>query len=51
MEVNGQLHASDDLPLRKKSQIPIGGRLRGPQSGSGSCGDDKDFLPLPGIKL
>jgi hypothetical protein len=51
VEVNIQLYALDALSVRKELQIPIVGRLSGPQSGSGSCGDDKDFFLLPGIKL
>jgi hypothetical protein len=37
-------------PRRKIPQYPLGRRLSGPQSRSGRGGEEKNFLPLPGIE-
>jgi hypothetical protein len=51
MEVSGQLHALAALILRKETLIPIGQESEsGLQSGSRLCGEEKHFLPLPGIE-
>jgi hypothetical protein len=51
MEVNTELHARPLYPQRNRSRYPFDRRLGGPNSRSGLCGEEKNFLPLPGIQL
>jgi hypothetical protein len=50
MEVSGQLHAPAALPPGKSPWYPLDRRLGGPQSHSGSGGEEKNSLPSPGIE-
>jgi hypothetical protein len=50
MEVSGQFHAPAAFSSEKEPPIPLGRRLGGPQSRSGSCGEEKNLLPLPGLE-
>jgi len=50
MEVSGQLHAPDALPLRKSLRDPLSKRQGGPQRRSGPFGEEKNLLSLLGIE-
>jgi hypothetical protein len=50
MEVSGQLHASNALPLEKGPRYPLDRKLVGPQSRSGLQEGKKHFLLLAGIE-
>jgi hypothetical protein len=50
MEVSGQLQAPAALPRGKSPRYRLDRRLGGPQSRSGSCGLEKNLLPLLGIE-
>jgi hypothetical protein len=50
MEVSGQLHAPALYPQGKKPWYQLDRRLGGPQSQSGSSGEEKNSQPLPGFK-
>jgi hypothetical protein len=45
MEVSGDLHAPAALPPRKSPWYPLDRRLRGPQSRSGRCEEEKNLAP------
>jgi hypothetical protein len=47
--VNGILHATVTLPREKSSYYPLDGKVCGPQSLCGCCGEEK-YLALPGIE-
>jgi len=53
MEVNGQLHAPTALPSKKSPRWPLPPKrkLYRHLSRSGHFGDEKNLLPLSGIKL
>lgn len=38
------------LPTKKNTPVPTNGRKCGPQNQSRQCGEEKHFLPLPGIE-
>jgi hypothetical protein len=44
MEVSGQLYAPAALPQEKRSWYPLNRRLKGPQSHSGCCRQEKNLL-------
>jgi hypothetical protein len=48
--VSGKLHALAALTPGTKLWYPFDRRLGGPQSQTGSCGVEKDLLPLPTIE-
>ena len=48
--MNIQLRAAVALPPRKEYQHPLERRLCGSQSRSGCCGEEINFLSLPGIE-
>jgi hypothetical protein len=50
MEVSGQLHAPVTLPPGKQPWYPLYRGLGGPHSRSEHYGEEKNLLPLPGIK-
>jgi hypothetical protein len=50
MGLNGQLHTPAALLLGIQPQHPLYSRLDGPQSLSGHHGEEKNLLPLSGIK-
>jgi hypothetical protein len=50
MEMSGQIHVLADLPS-KETWCGLDRRLSDPRSRSRRCGEDKCFLPLPGIEL
>jgi hypothetical protein len=50
MEVSGQLHALAALPQGKSPRYPLDTRLGGPQSRSGSGGEETNSQPPPGIE-
>jgi hypothetical protein len=54
MEESGQLHTPDVLSPGETLQYPLGRRVGGPQSGSGSCGEDKNLVsarnPIPALQ-
>jgi hypothetical protein len=50
MEVSGQLHAPAALPQEKSPCYPLDRRMGGPQSRSGSGGEEKNSQPLSGIE-
>jgi hypothetical protein len=50
MEVSGQLHGVVTLPLAKVPPVSIERKLGRPQSQSGCFGEEKNLLPLLGIK-
>lgn len=45
MKVKGQPHAQVALPKGKISRYPLNGRLGGPQSQPGRCGEEQIFFP------
>jgi hypothetical protein len=47
MQVSGQLRALAALHLQKRTFMPIFMSAGGPQSQSGRCGEEKNFLLLP----
>jgi hypothetical protein len=49
--MNVKLHAPAALPPEKSPRYPLERRLGEPQSLSGSCGEEKNLLPLPEIGL
>jgi len=50
VEVSGELHASAALHPGKSPRYPLDRRLGGTQSLSGREDEEKNNLPLPGIK-
>jgi hypothetical protein len=50
MEVSGQLHAPAALLPGKEPLYPLDWRIGGPQSRSGSGGEEKNSQPAPGIE-
>jgi hypothetical protein len=48
--VTGQFHAPAALTPGKQFPVSIDTRLEGPLNQSGHCGEEKNLLPLPGIK-
>jgi hypothetical protein len=50
MEVSGQLHAPVALPQGESPFYPLDRRLGGPQSRSGSGGEEKNSQLLPGTE-
>jgi hypothetical protein len=48
--VNGQLQALAALSQRNSPCYPLNKRLGGPQSSSGSGGEEKNSQPPPGIE-
>jgi hypothetical protein len=48
--MNGQLHAPALLPQDTEPPVLTGQKARWAQSPSGSCGGEKNPLPLPGIE-
>jgi hypothetical protein len=51
MEVSGQLHAKDALPLGKSHRYTLDRRLGGTQSRSEHGVEEKNSQPQPGIEL
>lgn len=51
LDVNGQPHAPDALPLGKSASHPMNRRQDGPQSRSEPFGKHKNPLPLPEIEF
>jgi hypothetical protein len=49
MEISGQLHVIDALPLGKRRCFELNRKLVGPQSWSACCGEEKPLLLLSGI--
>jgi hypothetical protein len=49
MQVRGQIHAPGTSPPGKEPQYTLD-RLGGPQSQSGRCGVEKNFLPCRELK-
>jgi hypothetical protein len=50
MEISDQFHAQAAFILGRKPQYPPTWRQGESQSLSGSCEEEKNLLPLPGIK-
>jgi len=48
MEVSGQLNDPAALPLGEQAPVSVFTRMGGPHSRSGSGGEEKKYLPLPG---
>jgi hypothetical protein len=48
--VSGQLHTDRYTPRGKRQRCLLGRRLDGIQSWFGRCGEEKNFLPLPGME-
>jgi hypothetical protein len=51
MEVSGQRHAPDALPLGKEPLVTMEIRLGGPQSRSGRGDEEKNSQPPPEIEI
>jgi hypothetical protein len=49
MKVSGELHPPTTLPLEKRPQYPLDGKMSWPQSRSG-CGGKEKILPSTGIE-
>jgi hypothetical protein len=51
MEASGQFDAPAALPPENEPPVPNDRGLGGPQSRCGRGGENRNFLPLPGIEL
>jgi hypothetical protein len=46
MKVSGQLQGPAALPRRNRPRYPLDGRVGGPRSRSGRCGEEENLAPV-----